>query len=444
MDITAGWNAFGWGILSAISLPLGAILGLWLRPGIKLSSSFMAFGAGALLFALSIELFGHVPHYVDSHGMSAFYATLIGAISGSLIFDLMNQYLNNRGAFMRNLSVTKRYISKLRVERTKQMLEELGRIKLFSHCSPDDMAQLIYKIHNVNFHAGETIFNQGEEADGMYFIVSGEVDIILHGHHDTVSRLVVLKEGDTFGELGILSGAPRSAEAVSRGDTRLYKINKSDIDELIHESEAFSHDLAELAASRVDDLSIKAEGIVNKTWTKNTLNVLNKMDFSMDSAVMSSELSAVNVHAGGVGLAIWLGILIDAVPESLVIGMLSISVSGMSLAFIAGVFLANMPEAMSSGLTMKNSGMKTSKIMLMWGSICLLTGVGAFLGAIIFPAEPTGQVFYWVLAIEGLAGGAMLTMIAETMLPEAFEQGGAVIGISTLLGFLAALFVKVV
>ena len=49
-----------------------------------------------------------------------------------------------------------------------------------------------------------------------------------------------------------------------------------------------------------------------------------------------------------------------------------------------------------------------------------------------------------VLGIESLAAGAMLTMIAETMLPEAFEQGGSVVGLSTLAGFLATLFVKVI
>jgi hypothetical protein len=61
----------------------------------------------------------------------------------------------------------------------------------------------------------------------------------------------------------------------------------------------------------------------------------------------------------------------------------------------------------------------------------------------IFTAEPEGVYFYVVLGIEGLAAGAMLTMIAETMLPEAYEQGGTIVGISTLLGFIAALLVKI-
>ena len=115
----------------------------------------------------------------------------------------------------------------------------------------------------------------------------------------------------------------------------------------------------------------------------------------------------------------------------------------MSLAFIAGVFMANFPEAMSSAAGMKSQGMKLVKIYTMWGSIFLMTGIGAFLGATLFPAEPTGSLVFFVIAINGLAAGAMLTMIAETMLPEAFEQGGSVIGLSTLGGFLSALVIKI-
>lgn len=72
-----------------------------------------------------------------------------------------------------------------------------------------------------------------------------------------------------------------------------------------------------------------------------------------------------------------------------------------------------------------------------------MTGVGAFLGALLLPAEPEGFMLYFVFGIEALAAGAMLSMIAETMLPEAFEQGGTIVGLSTLAGFLTTLFVKV-
>jgi len=159
----------------------------------------------------------------------------------------------------------------------------------------------------------------------------------------------------------------------------------------------------------------------------------------------------VEEHGGraGAALAIWLGIGLDAIPESLVIGMLVVTAAAegtsISLAFIMGVFLANLPEAMSSAVTMRKSGMKVRKVLLMWISLCLLTGIGALLGAMIFPPHPEGWLVYFVFGIEGLAAGAMLTMIAETMLPEAYEQGGGgITGLSTLAGFLAALAVKLI
>jgi len=145
----------------------------------------------------------------------------------------------------------------------------------------------------------------------------------------------------------------------------------------------------------------------------------------------------------GAAMAIWLGTLIDGVPESLVIGMLAKSATGISLSFITGVFLANLPEAMSSAVSMARGGMGKPKIFLMWGSICIMTGIGVFLGAFLFPAEREGSIFFFVLAIEGFAAGAMLTMIAETMLPEAYEHGGAIVGLATLAGFLTILLVKV-
>lgn len=66
----------------------------------------------------------------------------------------------------------------------------------------------------------------------------------------------------------------------------------------------------------------------------------------------------------------------------------------------------------------------------------ILTGIGAALGNIFF-VEASPTLFS---LIEDLAAGAMLTMIAETMLPEAYHKGGSIVGISTLLDFLSAIF----
>ena len=139
----------------------------------------------------------------------------------------------------------------------------------------------------------------------------------------------------------------------------------------------------------------------------------------------------------GAPLAIWLGITLDGIPESLVIGA-SMTQAHVSVSLIAGLFLANYPEALSSSVGMRQQGMSYKRILFMWTSLMILTGIGAALGSLFFvDASPTSFAL-----IEGLAAGAMLTMIAETMLPEAYFKGGSVVGMSTLCGFLAAIFFK--
>ena len=80
--------------------------------------------------------------------------------------------------------------------------------------------------------------------------------------------------------------------------------------------------------------------------------------------------------------------------------------------------------------------MKVARILAMWGTLMLMTGVGAAIGALVLEEAPDALF----ALIEGVAAGAMLTMVAETMLPEAFHKGGGVVGLSTLAGFLLAIY----
>jgi zinc transporter ZupT len=109
-----------------------------------------------------------------------------------------------------------------------------------------------------------------------------------------------------------------------------------------------------------------------------------------------------------------------------------------SASLVAGLFLSNFPEALSSSVGMVHQRYSRMRIFLLWTSLMLMTGVGAYFGAVLFQ----GMSHSWFALTEGVAAGAMLTMISETMLPEAERSGGAITGASTLLGFLAAIFFK--
>jgi zinc transporter ZupT len=203
-----------------------------------------------------------------------------------------------------------------------------------------------------------------------------------------------------------------------------------------------------MVKERLQDIQEKDGTLIEeaKVWEENAQSKLDRLSIPVTERDINQEIKE-HSH-GGAALAIWLGIALDGIPESLIIGLLVVIAmeagTAMSIAFIAGVFLANLPEAMSSAVAMKRHGSSFRKIFWMWMSLCVMTGLGALMGTLIFPAHPVGPLRYFISGIEGLAAGAMLTMIAETMLPEAFEQGGGtIVGLCTLLGFLAALGVKI-
>jgi zinc transporter ZupT len=106
---------------------------------------------------------------------------------------------------------------------------------------------------------------------------------------------------------------------------------------------------------------------------------------------------------------------------------------------VAGLFLSNFPEALSSSAGMLKLGWSKRRIFIMWFSLLLITSAGAGIGYLA-----AGQLNHtWLVLFEGIAAGAMLTMIAAAMIPEAVLMGsGNTVGISTLAGFLGAILFK--
>ena len=301
---------------------------------------------------------------------------------------------------------------------------------------------MIHAVEEVLVPGGQPVFRQGAEAHDMYFTISGNIEIVLHEATGVDKKVATLRAGDTFGEMGILLDVPRTADAIATTNARLYKLSRHDFDQISQNIPELKEELSKLAHARLNELSVRAPHESGDEWKERTLSYLQQNHLAVTGDDIEKE-GHHTPHDTSAAIAIWMGILIDGIPESLIIGILAVSPDGMSSAFVAGVFLANLPEAMSSAVIMRKGGMTRKRVLTMWGSLCLMTGIGAAIGAFAFPAHPEGNVFYLVLGIEGLAAGAMLTMIAETMLPEAFEQGGTVVGIATLLGFLSALLVKI-
>ncbi len=443
------------GGLSAASLPLGSILGLNWQPGNRVIGGMTAFGGGALIAALAIELVAptamHLAHAENATAKNEaahhLINMMIGAVVGGVLFVVLDSLVNSQGGFLRKTTTTIDYFTKRKSARRRKILEHLSSSELVRHLPLEIVEEMVTKVNERRFKAGDVLFEEGADGDEVFFIESGTV---------TVSRddkvIALLESGDVLGEIALVTGAPRTATAVAKDDISALTFPKEDFDEWRSQSSEFEEAATTLSASRLkelvdrDDIDIDAE-----EWVDEAMAAM----MEISAAPTEMQLKKVSEEHGGAPMAIWLGILLDGIPESFVIGSAlvvsvatAISQSGAdSVTFvsifpytlIAGLFLANFPEAMSSSIGMKKQGWSNSRIFLMWFSLMVLTAIGAGVGYWLGGSVDHGIV----ILIEGLAAGAMLTMIAAAMIPEAVHLGGSsVTGLSTLSGFLAAISFK--
>ena len=134
------------------------------------------------------------------------------------------------------------------------------------------------------------------------------------------------------------------------------------------------------------------------------------------------------------GSATAIGALLDGIPESAAIGISLIEGGGVGIALVAAVFLSNIPEGLSSAAGMRRAGRSPAYVLGLWGAVTLASTLAALLGY-LFLDGASGNV---VAFIQSFAAGAVLTMLASTMMPEAYEDGGPVVGVVTTVGFLLA------
>ena len=137
---------------------------------------------------------------------------------------------------------------------------------------------------------------------------------------------------------------------------------------------------------------------------------------------------------GGSGRAIAVGALLDGIPESIVIGLSMLGGGKVSLVAVSAIFLSNLPEGLSSAAGMKKAGRSARYIFGIWGAIALASGISALAGYTLFDGVSPATV----AATTAVAAGAILAMLADTMIPEAFAEAHDFAGLVTVLGFLAA------
>jgi ZIP family zinc transporter len=126
-----------------------------------------------------------------------------------------------------------------------------------------------------------------------------------------------------------------------------------------------------------------------------------------------------------------LAIILDGIPESIVLGLGMLEKGTVSLAMLVAVFISNLPEAIAGSTGMKESAWSKKKIFLLWLFIALFCAVASLAGFTLF----SGVSHTWLSFIHAFAGGTILMMLANSMIPEAYEHGGKLAGVFTVLGF---------
>lgn len=316
-----------------------------------------------------------------------------------------------------------------------EIARTIRRFPVFNYLPQDDLEDLAERLVYRCYQDGRVFFQPDEDSDRLYIIHKGEVEIIYPSHLQRPP--LILTTADPFGELSLVTEAKHTVTAVAKTDVAIWTLRKQDFQEMLQQSPSLEKSVkAFLEGAKLSDYLQTRQHFESTKAAQWVQKALLSMDAGklIPSATRMSSMMAEHKEAP---MAIWLGLLMDGIPEALTIGAHMVT-NPLSPSLLAGLLLSNYPEALSSSEGMKQQGFPIPRILGMWTSIMLITGVLAAIGSQVF-ADVSESI---ISLLESLAAGAMLTVISETMLPEAYAKGGAIVGLSTLLGFLAIIIIK--
>jgi CRP-like cAMP-binding protein len=361
------------------------------------------------------------------------------------MFVALDAVINKKGGYLRKTSTTLAYLAKRRRENSREVMGAILEVPPLD-ALPGDMGQtLASMLRPADFRQGESIYAPDDELSGAHIILEGEVDVEIGGKHAGT-----LGPGSFIGVLTLfVPGLTGVATITAKSDVKCFTVKREDIDQLRDLSPAFDKACRNLAGERMEQL---AQHLITRLseaveWTRSAASALR-----LGQEVPVFAIRRARAEHKGSPLALWLGILLDGIPKSIVIGAGLFSVIAVHPALenlrfvqaipytlVAGLFLSNFPEGLSSWANMLGAGWSRRRIFFMWFALMVTTAVGAGLGFLL--ASVLSET--WLVFAEGVAAGAMLTMIAAAMIPEAAAHGNPnEVGLSTLAGFLAAVLFK--
>ena len=461
---TQAFYAGGLGALSASALVAGALLGIYAKPTQKIIAAVMAFGSGALIAALALELAS------EAHEKGGFLALATGFLGGGILYWSLNHVIESQGGFLRKRATRRRFILRHKEKQAKALTEQQDQRHLLRHLPRPLTARLANHVQPRHYEPGDFIFKAGERGDALFVINQGEVRLVggantaaeaavdgalsqawreVFGHKSAEKADVApandpsklpadpkgrrFDPGETFGESALLTGRARSCSAVAETSVDALRLDRKALQQMVESSPRLALAVSRILAQRLGlagqhEAELEAEVA---HWRETPGH-----DPGVVTAAEEQALHEAHKANAAAPVAIFLGALLDGIPESLVIGAELVAGAAFNPTFVAAVFISNLPEAMSSAAGMKQAGFTTRRVMGLWTGLTVASAVASFLGNLLL-AESNPAL---VAVVDAVAGGGILAMLASTMMPEAFEQGGPSVSLSTIAGFLAAFF----
>ncbi|MEM9819405.1 MAG: cyclic nucleotide-binding domain-containing protein, partial [Cyanobacteria bacterium P01_D01_bin.6] len=318
----------------------------------------------------------------------------------------------------------------------RAIARQLQRLQLFQYLPNEDIEAIANRLTYRQYDQGETLFYQGETADRLYILHTG--GMALSDPKQPSRKVSLLNPGDVFGGFSLITGAPHSATAVAGVLSGVWELPAAAFKELLQQSPELRAAVATLLRQRSVAGYLQDKQGFSTEQSSQWLQQASTNLQTGDGLPAVRDMMATLAEHGNAPLAIWLGLLIDGIPESLIIGASVVAEGGVSGTLLAGLFISNYPEALSSSDGMRQQGFPFPRILLLWCSVMLVQGVVAGLGSLLLANAPVTVT----ALIEAFGAGAILTVLAETMLPEAYERRGLMVGLSMLCGFLVIILMQ--
>jgi CRP-like cAMP-binding protein len=422
------------GLATTSSSIVGAALGLYVPLSKRLLACVLAFAAGGLISALAIDLAysgALALHSLGFDARSAWYFVGGGFAVGATIYYVVSRFLERQGGAVRYPTRFREFAQERRQKDAKELIRLLSRGDLLRHLPPEEIEVILPCVRSRHLAPGEIVFRAGDPGDALYIVARGKVEILAEPDGTPAAQpLASLGEGEAFGEMALLTGGPRTATVRSAGESELLAIGRDDFERLIARDRVLAQAVERLSHERALT-NLSSGGPRSASWATVASGSLERLT--------RQEANRILAEGGhGSGMAIVLGNILDTIPGCLVIGSQFHGLGNLSLTLMLGMFLGGIPEAAASAAMLRRAGFRPPAIFGLWSTVLAAGILAAAAGHTLIGSQaPLVEVFS-----EALAGGAVLALVAHAMIPEAIDEGGSLIVLPTVAGFLAALYLS--